>query len=114
MFTTREQEVCRYLRDGLSNKEIAVALGISERGVKFHVGNLLQKTGVDDRHRLGRLLLENNASIPLPSGEEPEPELRAKVTTLKLQKEKLARRQRMVDRVIAACEGYLASGCRAA
>ncbi len=114
MFTTREQEICRYLREGLSNKEIAAALGISERGVKFHVSNLLQKTGADDRHRLARLLLENNAGILLPSGDEGEPELRAKVINLKLQKEKLARRQRMVDRVIAACEGYLASDCLAA
>jgi DNA-binding CsgD family transcriptional regulator len=114
MFTARERAISKFIREGLANKEIAAVLGITERGVKFHVSNLLQKTGAPNRYRLAQLLLENNPGILLPSGEEGEPELRAKLSHLKVHKESLARRQRMVDEVIAACEGYLTCGCRAA
>jgi len=47
--TEREQEVLRLLAEGLSNKEIAVRLGCSERTVAFHVGNILQKLGAVSR-----------------------------------------------------------------
>ncbi len=45
----REKEVVHGLLDNLSNKEIGNALNISERTVKFHVSNLLQKFGVRRR-----------------------------------------------------------------
>jgi DNA-binding NarL/FixJ family response regulator len=45
----REKEVVSGLLDNLSNKEIAKTLNISERTVKFHVSNLLQKFGVRRR-----------------------------------------------------------------
>lgn len=45
----REAEVLRLIALGLSNKEIAVRLGISEATIKFHVINILTKLGVDDR-----------------------------------------------------------------
>lgn len=45
----REKEVIHGLLDNLSNKEIANRLNISERTVKFHVSNLLQKFGVRRR-----------------------------------------------------------------
>ncbi|MFN4294539.1 MAG: LuxR C-terminal-related transcriptional regulator [Thermoflexales bacterium] len=47
--TGREQEVLRLLAEGLSNKEIAARLGISERTVAFHVSNILQKLGAVSR-----------------------------------------------------------------
>jgi len=43
-FTKREMEVIQLLCDGLSNKEIADKLFISERTVVGHKSNLLQKT----------------------------------------------------------------------
>jgi DNA-binding NarL/FixJ family response regulator len=45
--TTREREVLRLL--GTSNKEIAAALGISERTVKFHVTSIFNKLGAETR-----------------------------------------------------------------
>lgn len=47
--TTRESEVLRQLALGLSNKEIAQALGISYETVKEHVQHILRKIGVSDR-----------------------------------------------------------------
>ena len=41
--TRRELEVLAHIRDGLSNREIARTLVVSERTVHFHVGNLLAK-----------------------------------------------------------------------
>ena len=47
--TKREGEVLKQLAVGLSNKEIALALGISYETVKEHVQHLLRKIGVADR-----------------------------------------------------------------
>jgi DNA-binding NarL/FixJ family response regulator len=47
--TPREQAVLAHLARGLGNKQIAAALGISERTVKFHVSALFTKLGVANR-----------------------------------------------------------------
>jgi DNA-binding NarL/FixJ family response regulator len=47
--TPREIEVVRLIADGMRNKEIAVALGISEETTKVHVKNILAKMQVNDR-----------------------------------------------------------------
>jgi DNA-binding NarL/FixJ family response regulator len=47
--TSRELEVLRLIAEGMSNKEIARALGTSDRTVKSHVSNVLSKLGVLDR-----------------------------------------------------------------
>jgi DNA-binding NarL/FixJ family response regulator len=47
--TQRESEVLRQLAFGLTNKEIAQALGISYETVKEHVQHVLRKIGVSDR-----------------------------------------------------------------
>ena len=47
--TPRELSALRLLADGQSNKEIAAALGISERTVKTHLGHLFDKLGVTSR-----------------------------------------------------------------
>ena len=47
--TPREQEVLQLLASGLSNKEIAQRLAISEHTAKFHVAKLLQKLGAESR-----------------------------------------------------------------
>lgn len=47
--TGRELEVLHLLAEGLSNKEIAHALGISEHTAKFHVNAILAKLGSQSR-----------------------------------------------------------------
>ena len=48
----REREVLGLLVRGLSNSEISGELGISRRTVKFHVVNMLRKSGKRDRVNL--------------------------------------------------------------
>lgn len=45
----REQEVLRRAAAGLSNKQIAAALAITERTVKFHLASVFNKLGADNR-----------------------------------------------------------------
>lgn len=47
--TQREGEVLKQLANGLTNKEIALSLGISYETVKEHVQHILRKIGVSDR-----------------------------------------------------------------
>lgn len=47
--TTRELEILQYIVEGMSNKEIAAALYISEKTVKNHITSLLRKLNVEDR-----------------------------------------------------------------
>lgn len=47
----REMQVLRHIVSGLSNKEIAAALCMSEATVKLHISNVLQKLQVADRTR---------------------------------------------------------------
>lgn len=48
-FTARETEVVQLLAAGLTNKEIAQRLGITEHTVKFHVNAILGKLGATTR-----------------------------------------------------------------
>jgi two-component system NarL family response regulator len=47
--TPRELAALRSMADGRTNKEIATALGISERTVKTHLAHLFEKLGVTSR-----------------------------------------------------------------
>lgn len=47
--TTRELEILNYIVAGMSNKEIASTLFISEKTVKNHITSLLRKLEVEDR-----------------------------------------------------------------
>jgi two-component system NarL family response regulator len=47
--STRQREVLRLIAGGRSNKQIAAALAITERTVKFHVTAIMNKLGVDNR-----------------------------------------------------------------
>ena len=47
--SARELEVLRLIRDGHRNKQIADRLGIAETTVSFHIKNLVEKLGANDR-----------------------------------------------------------------
>jgi len=47
--TDRELEVLRLIRDGYRNKQIADQLSIAETTVNFHIKNLVDKLGANDR-----------------------------------------------------------------
>lgn len=47
--TTRELEVLELIRDGFRNKQIADQLAIAETTVNFHIKNLVEKLGANDR-----------------------------------------------------------------
>ena len=49
ILTTREKEVFTLLVSGLSTKEIASSLNISEKTVRNHISNVMQKLGVKGR-----------------------------------------------------------------
>ncbi|MCI4066752.1 LuxR C-terminal-related transcriptional regulator [Micromonospora sp. R77] len=49
MLTPRERQALKLLAEGLSNKQIARRLGISEHGAKRHVGNVLAKLNCPNR-----------------------------------------------------------------
>ncbi|HEX2993523.1 MAG TPA: response regulator transcription factor, partial [Anaerolineales bacterium] len=47
--SVREQEILGWLAKGLTNKEIALRLNLTEGTVKNYVTTILQKLGVQDR-----------------------------------------------------------------
>ena len=51
ILTSRQQQVLSLLKEGRSNKEIAIALNIAEATAKNHVHQVLQKLHVDNRAR---------------------------------------------------------------
>jgi DNA-binding NarL/FixJ family response regulator len=50
--TAREHEVATLVARGLSNKEIALQLGLSDGTVKLHVHNILRKLRLKNRYAL--------------------------------------------------------------
>ncbi|MFZ0130728.1 MAG: LuxR C-terminal-related transcriptional regulator [Candidatus Dormiibacterota bacterium] len=53
----REAEVAALVADGLSNKQIAARLFISERTVDSHIGHILNKLGVNSRSQIAVLMV---------------------------------------------------------
>jgi DNA-binding NarL/FixJ family response regulator len=49
LLSPRETEVLAAVANGLTNKEIALGLGISRHTVKFHLESLMRKLGVSSR-----------------------------------------------------------------
>ena len=58
-FSLREHDVLTLAADGLTNKEIAYRLGISERTVQFHINSIFNKTTTNSRTEAVALALRN-------------------------------------------------------
>jgi DNA-binding NarL/FixJ family response regulator len=56
--TDREHEVLRLVVEGMTNKQIAVELHITEVTVKLHVSNILSKLGAQDRTHASTLAIQ--------------------------------------------------------
>ena len=71
--TAKEIQVLRLVCDGLEYSEIARALSITERTVKYHVSNILQKTGYANKTRLAIAVTGKKFIIPsLPEDLDPD------------------------------------------
>jgi DNA-binding NarL/FixJ family response regulator len=66
LLTEREQQVLRGLFEGLTNKEIAAQLGVSESAIKATLQQLFQKTRVRTRSQLVRIALEGSLGTARP------------------------------------------------
>lgn len=57
--TPTETRVIQYVAKGMSNREIAETLGVSQRTIESHVSNMLGKTGLHNRTELARWAMES-------------------------------------------------------
>ncbi len=62
--TERELDVLRGVTDGLRNKEIAAALGITENTVKYHLRNILEKLHAGSRTEVAALAVREGLATP--------------------------------------------------
>jgi DNA-binding NarL/FixJ family response regulator len=69
--TLREQEVVTLVADGLSNKAIAIRLGVSTRTVEGHVNHVFTKLDLESRTELVRYVLTNGLPSGIPGSPEP-------------------------------------------
>ena len=59
----REFEVLRYVTMGYTNQEIAEVIGISVNTIKFHIGNLISKSGCNSRIELAILATKSGLIV---------------------------------------------------
>lgn len=69
--TRRQGQIVDLLARGLSSKEIAASLGLSEPTIKNHVSLLFRKYGVSSRLHLLNRLRELGVLVPWPQGPQP-------------------------------------------
>jgi len=69
--TNREMEILELIIEGLSNKQIAFRLGISQQTVKNHVTSILAKLNLADRTQAAIYALRHGwVRLPAPASEE--------------------------------------------
>ena len=59
--TERQREISALVTEGLSNKQIALRLNVSEGTIKIHLHNVYQRVGVRGRTALAAMLLRDKA-----------------------------------------------------
>ena len=65
--TPREEKVLGYVFEGLTNKEMAFQLGVSQSSVKAALQQLFDKMGVRTRGQLVRIAIENSLETVKPN-----------------------------------------------
>lgn len=68
--TARELEVLKLTAQGLANKQVARALGLSDKTVRNHIANIYEKLGIHDRSQA--LLYAVRKGLIDPSVTQPE------------------------------------------
>jgi len=63
-FTERELDVLRLLAEGLTDREIAEELHLSVTTIRYHVNNLISKTGQSSRTELAVNAVRSGIAIP--------------------------------------------------
>ena len=61
--TEKERDILRWTADGKTSCDIAVAMGISERTVNFHINNVLKKLDVHNRYSAVAKAMAHNILI---------------------------------------------------
>ena len=69
--TAREQEVLDLIANGLSNRDIAGKMFISEKTVKTHVSNILSKLHLEDRTQAAIYALKHGSAGDQDSQKAP-------------------------------------------
>jgi two-component system, NarL family, response regulator DevR len=62
--TRREQQLVPLIGQGLTNKEIAARLNLSEQTVKNHIHRILQRMGAADRYAAVEIARDRNLLLP--------------------------------------------------
>lgn len=63
-FTDRELEILRLLSEGMTDKEIAETVSLSITTVRYHVKNLIGKTGMNSRTELAVNAVQSGITTP--------------------------------------------------
>ncbi len=72
--TRRERQMISLLVQGMSNKELAWAMGVTEGTVKVYLSRLYPKVGVSDRFELAMVALKNLPASPtVGEGQQRKP-----------------------------------------
>jgi two-component system response regulator DegU len=82
--TGREGQLVGLIAQGLKNKELAYALGITEGTVKVYLSRIFKKLGVNDRFELALYALKNVVSGRVALADEPHKQDDAKPEILRL------------------------------
>ncbi len=61
--TERQVDVLRYLKDGLTNKEISAQLGIAEKTVKVHIAAIFKTLNVVNRTQAAKFLHDSAETL---------------------------------------------------